>query len=915
MTDHAPPRDDLERARDPSTVPRDLERFAVHRADAVRAAVAGNPNASSRVLERLSVRHSSQVLRNPVVELLILENPNWFDDLPEFARVAFLRDASCPNAWLERVVARGFDAKLWGVVAQNPACPKRLLEAMRSEESVAAALHVAFADDDQDQDLRTLASTAAAHLERDVDALKDALAVRLIPAWLLEVIAQIDDLEVRLAVIRQPGLNPATLERLAFSDDEDVRRAARARDLPEELRDFLERAESGVGLREGDLERLMQSAHGRWLVARHARAAMPWLENLGAADDWRVRQAVASNSHASTATLSKLARDLDKDVRAAIAANTAAPKSALARLMLDANDEVRAAARLNPSAPEVLRHTLDELEGNDPRLSSDALERLARRDDTLAAMAAAHVNASPELLRSLGSHDDWKVRYAVARHERVPGDTLERLGTDADFDVRGAVAINAAAPTKLLARLERDPHPLVRSGVALNANTLPPTLERLMSDEDADVRSAVAVHPLSSSELLDRLSRDPAERVRRAVALHTRTSAATLERLSADDDAEVRSVVADHPMATLACSEGLFGARFDWRDLYARVISGGDVRESELRFLAGLNDFARTLALQSPRCPADLLEGFAASDDWRVRQRVAAHPRTPITLLEALSQDSDYDVREAVARHADAPLSAVTRLARDDHGQVRKAVAERADLNAELGDVLGWDEDEDVLKALAAGAASVVALREHATRGDALNATERAQLREVGTPLALRLLASNPATTLEELLDLRDHDDWRVRLEIARHPNTDAETLEVLLCDADADVRRAVASNPATSSALLERLLHDQDVTVRRATLEHPNLEPSVAQSQRRAILTRLLVTPGLTRVIALEHPDVPTSEFRKHRNLHAASFLERLALTRNPRIPTAALEVLARDANRLVRREALAALQARGAS
>ncbi|NJK43286.1 MAG: hypothetical protein HC933_02625 [Pleurocapsa sp. SU_196_0] len=116
---HRAPSPDLERARSAATSPRDLERLETHRDARVRVVVAGNPNVPLGTLQRLSVRHASAVLRNPVLDLLTLENPNWLSELPDFARLALLRDPHCPSAWLTWALTRGVDLRTWQGVVQT----------------------------------------------------------------------------------------------------------------------------------------------------------------------------------------------------------------------------------------------------------------------------------------------------------------------------------------------------------------------------------------------------------------------------------------------------------------------------------------------------------------------------------------------------------------------------------------------------------------------------------------------------------------------------------------------------------------------------------------------------------------------------------------------------------------------------
>lgn len=69
---------------------------------------------------------------------------------------------------------------------------------------------------------------------------------------------------------------------------------------------------------------------------------------------------------------------------------------------------------------------------------------------------------------------------------------------------------------------------------------------------------------------------------------------------------------------------------------------------------AGEED-AETLA-GHPNCPPDLLAEFAGSDDWGVRQTVAANPAASPAVLRALAVDPESDsVREAARANPSCP--------------------------------------------------------------------------------------------------------------------------------------------------------------------------------------------------------------------------------------------------------------------
>jgi hypothetical protein len=900
----------LERASDPSTPPGELAPLALSRDPAVRERVAENPNTALEVLQRLAVRHAGAVLGNPILDFLGLEDADWLRALPVWARAALLRDPACPLSWLRAALAEGAALEDALAALQNPDCPGEVVRALIGGELAvveAARLHANNAPVPQDS-LEARRSSAALHLERDVELLKDAGAVGLLPAWALEVCARSEDLELALLAARHPLSDAATVEHLAFHGDADVRAAVGARgDLSADLRALLERTSTAVD--DADAARLLPHPHGRFLVARSATSP-DLLRQVAGDSDWRVRQTSAQNANLEPRELNALALDVDKDVRAAVAANPRTGRSALARLMLDGDADVRAAARKNEHAPRALVNSLQKLELNDPTLSAMALERLAWRDPDLAQLAVAHGNATPALLRALSAHADWRVRQAVARHPHSETNVLEVLAQDGDYDVRAAVALHPRTTARWLEAASRDVHPLVRSAVALAAHSPVALLERLAADTEADVRQAVAVNPRTPLITLETLASDAQEGVRRAVALNPRATAALLERLSGDAERTVREVVADHENALESCALGLFGAAFQWRDLYGRVRAGGDVLERELRFLAGLNDFALTLALEHSRCPENVLRERATADDWQVRLRVARHPNAAPDLLGALALDGDHDVRRAVAANPRSPHGALRALQSDADTEVRLTLAARTDLGPEVIARLSWDEDEGVRAALRARGADADALRERAKR-EALEPDVLGGLVATGAPWALRVAAANRGASAEVLRALGPYEDWRVRAEVALNARSDHETLEVLVTDHDPDVRRAVALNSATPPPLLERLARDSDQNVVRAALQHSRLEPALVAARRAAVLRRSLSARGLNRVLALAHPDLPRTEFTKRRNLHALAWLERLALATNQAAPRAALEVLSRDANQLVRRVARQRLEA----
>jgi len=78
--------------------------------------------------------------------------------------------------------------------------------------------------------------------------------------------------------------------------------------------------------------------------------------------------------------------------------------------------------------------------------------------------------------------------------------------------------------------------------------------------------------------------------------------------------------------------------------------------------------------------------------------------------------------------------------------------------------------------------------------------------------------AGSPGVTMEQLTQLADDSDWRVRQAVARNRKTPAALLEKLARDRDPQVRIGVATNLATTETVFMILAVDPDEQVRSVT-------------------------------------------------------------------------------------------------
>jgi hypothetical protein len=109
--------------------------------------------------------------------------------------------------------------------------------------------------------------------------------------------------------------------------------------------------------------------------------------------------------------------------------------------------------------------------------------------------AVAAATKAADLLETLATDADDKVREAVADNPKTSVKSLEMLADDAVSSVRMAVASNSNTPADHLERLATDSVNYVRWGVANNEYTPPATLKSLTKDPDSHVSRQAKSNP------------------------------------------------------------------------------------------------------------------------------------------------------------------------------------------------------------------------------------------------------------------------------------------------------------------------------------------------------------------------------------------------------------------------------------
>ncbi len=118
---------DTQIASNPNTNPQLLRKIATGKDWELRRLVASNPNTPTDILWQLGIDFPEAILKNPVFELLQLEQLHLAAEIPHATLTSLLQCDEVPRIFMEYAVSQQ-DYSLWLAVAYNPHTPSILLE-------------------------------------------------------------------------------------------------------------------------------------------------------------------------------------------------------------------------------------------------------------------------------------------------------------------------------------------------------------------------------------------------------------------------------------------------------------------------------------------------------------------------------------------------------------------------------------------------------------------------------------------------------------------------------------------------------------------------------------------------------------------------------------------------------------------
>jgi hypothetical protein len=920
-------------AENPSTPSSQLASLQRNRSRLIRQAVAANPNLDVEQFDTAALGFPESVLENPVLDWLLLEDANWLEGLAPRARhqllctptispnllwwaarfgtptdqLSVLANPNTPAevvAWIAEQNAEGHSrvaaqhrlhhsAPIANWITNPNANPNaKPLAKGRDDRSEPGSL--AFAEETAQQEIRTL---SLQNFSSDAVLL---FGCSSLPPWIQPVLASADT-ETRRMLSNHPDAAAATLEILAFDDEEDIRaRVAQRPSLPAETQKLLQLLGHlpQVGNSAGNLAHNHDSGANDLAVASASNGGaelnesnkanqpknLPELGKLGklnnlneldeldkqgvaayleakfaASEQSLLKRWIAVHPLAPESVLQVAVISSDWHIREAAAANPSITLGIAALALLDSDKDVRIALALNPACPAEFLNILlidtnesvrDAAEANPSHLENEApariaqtrrlLLQLAKQTPAVRRLLAQLPNQSVNEQRAFARDDEWEVRLACASNPNTGFSVLALLVDDPDVDVRKAVASHQNLDTANRLRLLSDQQPSVREALVAQANA--EVLDRLSQDESVTVRAAVANHPLASAAILERLGEDGDLTVREHVAAHPQSSIATRVRLAASEEPAVKRAILKwageaNPTASQA----------------AQVIS----------VLLGANaGDAQTwtrLRQGDPTLSRAKLHRLAYATDWGTDTFIG--PNTAPKALSVLSGFNDWRLRQAVAKHPNAPEATIALLARDSDYDVRTSAAQHPLLRQRDLKRLGSDPHFAVRLAIAERPDTPADVLDTMIFDDTEHVREAvlANPRLGAEALALHNRVMLGALVPQRALTKLAKGNSMIRKIVASHPQCRAKLRAELAVDSDWRIREAVAAHPSAEAPLLATLAGDGDRDVRAAVASHHNTplpellllaadsdhnvrtavlnNPKLAESQRQACL------------------------------------------------------------------------------
>lgn len=439
-----------------------LDRLSHCSDKATREAVAENPNTPSGTLQKLGAQFPAQLLKNPALDWMVLENPSLFSETPEDTLAAIAKREDCSPDMLGHLAKAGHGKGLLKSLVQNGSTPKAAIRYLMDTKPEQLAeqyevpensileikslvqLHVAITGELEESDAWSQFLVALLKRLVPIDIGDFSLLIQAnVPKTLLDdVIAWSVLIGSREAALARMDLPPPVLEVLAVTGDKRLLAAVKkARQCP----DAVKLATSPEEVRQRILDSALQDTgqHSEliesdslpmlYLLTDHPRYA----SRISKAE---VLHRMVNSKYQSELTLNFIGArpEIDEktfDLLLAILRDTSVYRNYGVYCSIG---ELASNQTLSPNLIGKIFHEIQE-----PHLTRWTLPGLAENRST-----------PPEILQSLASRGS-KFAGILASNPSTPPEVLQSLA-DRGNKFADALSSNPSAPPDFLARLARE---------------------------------------------------------------------------------------------------------------------------------------------------------------------------------------------------------------------------------------------------------------------------------------------------------------------------------------------------------------------------------------------------------------------------------------------------------------------------
>ena len=564
-----------------------LEELASSKDKIVRQGVASNANTPVEVLLKLGAEFPQELLDNPVFFLLILENPNLYEEMPLDTIHSLVELKTVPESILKKVVDRQtyLPSEVIAAILNNSQLTLKIAEKIISEKFLDSELVLAVVNNHKIplNFVEKLFDRTDFYIRLDL-FLALVKTKQNTPSILEKIVSRKNGVEneVFLAIANRLETPKYILEKLTENQDKDVAEAARMHvNIAGEMsQGWQEAATQGMRNAQFYGYREVHRELELWNIGAIDKSLLSILDTLDKRDfykqGWKrttlfyiasapntpediLKQIIKlpnfrnyclalfinKNTELSESILKESLKDSNKNICEAIIYHPNISFTTLQEFYFQKKDNNN--AEIVVSIPEDSDYKIRIKVAANPETPIEILLKLAKdRDDRVRFVVARNPNiifnldTLAEILQQLATIKDNKIAISIARHPNTPSKALSKLAKNKDRKIRLVVAQNNNSSLELLEKFLKDSNKRVREAAIISLKQKQINLKFL---EDL----ATAENPNTPAEILTKLATSESVSIRERVAKHPNSNTSILAKLAKDRNTDVRIAVAKNP--------------------------------------------------------------------------------------------------------------------------------------------------------------------------------------------------------------------------------------------------------------------------------------------------------------------------------------------------------------------------------